>query len=105
VAELTVLVVEDEKSVLAAALYGYIAIAAPAGAWRQEWGDLLSAVPQVIICADNDAPGERAAYDRQQSIRRARIVTPPSGKDAFDYHLNIMYLAERQQRMREWLGV
>lgn len=83
----TVLVVEDEKSVLAALRYRLPAIAAPANSFKQEWAGLLSDVEQIVIVADNDGPGLTSAKKIERMLKRARVTVPPVGKDLFDYHL------------------
>lgn len=105
----TVLIAEDEKSVLAALRYRLTAIAAPAHAFRQDWVGLLSDVEQIVIVADNDEEGLLSAQEIQRLIKRARVTIAPEGKDLFDYHL---YLHERigdadmeKAAMLEWLEV
>lgn len=102
-----VLVVEDEKSVMAALHYRYTAIAAPANAWKAEWCNLLADIERIVIVADNDAPGRMSAAKIKTMLPRASIETAPEGKDLFDYHT---YLHERvgdkvavEREMREWL--
>lgn len=107
----TVLIVEDEKSVIAALRYRLTAIAAPANAFRREWAGLLSDIEQIVIVADNDEnqAGILSAQKIQKMIKRARIVMAPEGKDLFDYHLYLHNLlgdmeAERSN-MLIWLEV
>jgi hypothetical protein len=104
----SLLIVEDEKSVMAALRYRYTAIAAPANAWKPEWCHMLADVGRIVIVADNDAPGVASAKKIKAMIPRASIEVPPEGKDLFDFNL---YLCQRigdreveERTMREWLG-
>lgn len=85
-----VIIVEDEKSVMAAARLGFVAIGAPANAWREAWSMLLIDVPEVVIVADRDEAGQNAAHKRRDLLGRGRIVTPnmymPDGSFATDLH-------------------
>jgi len=105
----TVLIVEDEKSVMAAMRYHMAAIAAPANQFKPDWISLLSEVRRIIVVADNDEAGMTSAAHIQGMLTRALVISAPAGKDLFDYHL---YLHERiddrdveEQAMREWLGL
>lgn len=102
-----VLIVEDEKSVMAALQYRYTAIAAPANAWKREWSHLLADIERIVIVSDNDDPGLASAKKIKAMTPRAVITTAPEGKDLFDFHA---YMNERvgdneviTQAMRSWL--
>ena len=103
----TVLIVEDEKSVMAALRYKLAAVAAPANAWKADWCHLLADVDRIVIVADNDEPGMASARKIKGMIPRASIEVAPEGKDLFDFHL---YMHERvrdhdavDKAMRGWL--
>lgn len=100
-----VLIAEDEKSVMAAAVYGLTAISSPAGSWKQEWVHLLSRVRSVVILADNDAPGQEHAHRIQATLRRARIMTPDHDKDFFDFHQRLIGIPGTDGLIRDWLGL
>lgn len=82
-----VLIVEDEKSVLAATAHRLAAVAMPAGQFKTKWVPLFSDVPELVIVADNDDPGIASAEKIHGLLPRAAVVTTPVGKDLFDYHL------------------
>lgn len=80
------LIVEDEKSAMAAAACGIVAVAAPAGTKWEKWQDLLSGVERVIFVPDNDDAGIIATQNIRKVARRFEIRATPIGKDLFDYH-------------------
>lgn len=103
-----VLIVEDEKSVLASARYHIPAIAAPANQWKAEWSDMLAGITNIQIVADADDVGRASAEKIQRQIKRARVIEVPVGKDLYDFH---EYLLERievfevmDQALKEWLN-
>ncbi len=105
----TVLIAEDEKTVMAAMRHHLVAISFPANAWKKDWCNLLSDVKRIIIVADNDERGRESAAKINSMIRRARVVVPEYGKDFFDEHI---YYRERigdrdveTQAVRSWLGI
>lgn len=105
-----VLIVEDEKSVMAALRYGITAIATPANSWKKEWSDLLADVPDVIVIADNDDPGMTSAQKIARMIPRAIITSAPNThKDLFDFHLHLHECIGdkmvEQLAIQEWLGI
>lgn len=104
----TVLICEDEKSVLAALVSGITAIATPANTWKEEWCSLLAGVRRVVIIPDNDAPGLASAEKIKAMMRRAEIMVPPMGKDLYDLHQlwrqNIGDLKVLRLAMQDWLG-
>lgn len=103
------LIVEDEKSALAAAACGIVAVAAPAGTKWDSWLSLLSRVERVIIVPDNDDAGIIAANKIRQTARRFEVRAAPVGKDLFDYHESLF--REYQDRtairaiMKGWLDL
>lgn len=105
----TLLIVEDEKSVIAALTNGLSAISMPASQFKAEWASLVGSVKRVIIVADNDAPGLESADKLKALIRRAEIFIPPMGKDLFDLHTYwreaIGDLGVVKNAMHDWLGV
>lgn len=107
----TVLIVEAEKCAMYAFRHGLVAVAAPANTWRESWNSLLSYVPNVIVVADNDdnEVGMQSANAIKATVRRARIVIPPVGKDFSDYSLWLHEtLGDRDaetEQIREWLGI
>lgn len=101
------LIVEDEKSVLAATANKLTAIACPANAFKAEWVELLVSVPEIVIVADNDGPGIQSAEKIRNLLRRGTIVTTPTGKDLFDHHVYLKEqcgeLAVVSQAIRDWM--
>jgi len=105
-----VLIVEDEKSVMAALRYGITAVATPANSWKQEWGGLLADVPDVIVVADNDEPGMVSAQKIARMIPRATVISAPNKhKDLFDFHFHLHECigdkTVEQLAIQEWLGI
>lgn len=103
------LIVEDEKSVLAAYQYGLTAISCPANGFRAEWVPMLAHINNIIIIADWDDIGLASAYKLRGILRRARIVQAggffSDGRKALDLH--DMHVALRHQDdnwIREWLA-
>lgn len=105
----TVLIVEDEKSVIAAQTSHLIAVAFPANGWKEEWGPLFTSCKRIVIVPDNDAAGLANADKIKSMIRRAEIMVPPVGKDLFDLHVfwreSIGDLDVVRSAMYDWLGV
>lgn len=85
------LIVEDEKSVLAAHQCGLTAISTPASSFKAEWLPMLAHVPHIIVVADGDEPGIQSAEKIRGILRRAHIVEasaldPQTGDHAKDLH-------------------
>ncbi len=103
------LVVEDEKSVVAAETHRLAAIAAPARQFKAAWAELIAHVPRVIVVADRDPAGLESALALKALIPRAEITAPPEMKDLFDFHVYLMArVGERAvatRVMREWLDL
>lgn len=81
-----VLIVEDERSVIAAHTHKLAAVAMPASQFKPEWWKLFVAVPEIIIVADNDPAGLASAEKTRLILKRGTVVTVPVGKDLADYH-------------------
>lgn len=105
----TVLIVEDEKSVIAAHANGLIAVAFPANGWKEEWTPLFGSCKRIIIVPDNDAAGLASANKIKGMLRRTEIMVTPVGKDLFDLHTFWRESIGDQDVMRaamyDWLGV
>ncbi len=86
----TIYVVEGEKDVHAIEAAGGTATCNPGGAgkWRDEYSRALAGA-NVVIVADNDAPGLQHAHQVEASLlgvrANVRIVTARAGKDAADH--------------------
>jgi CHC2 zinc finger/Toprim domain len=86
----TILVVEGEQDVHTLEALGYVATCNPMGAgkWRAEYAETLRG-KNVIVFADNDAPGEKHAHRILQSLAgiaaTVRAVPVPVGKDVSDW--------------------
>jgi len=105
----TVVIVEDEKSVLAATRYHIPAIAAPANQWKTDWSAMLGGIGQIIIVADKDDAGRASADKIKRTLNRARVVEAPEGKDLFDYHeylhRHVEDITAMRPAMERWLGI
>jgi DNA primase len=106
----TVLILEDEKSVMAAMRYKLVAIAAPANAWKRDWCSFLHGTQRVIIVADNDDAGMISAAKIKAMMPRAEITSAPNNhKDMFDFHCHLFAsIGDRDVETRaiyDWLEI
>ena len=89
----TVLIVEDEKSVMMAWQFGYTAISIPANGFKPKWRLWLAMTKRVCFVPDNDKVGQEAAKGFRAIIPGAEMVWVPNVytdkgehvKDLFDY--------------------
>lgn len=104
-----VLICEDEKSVLAATAHGLAAVAMPASQFKASWATLFASVPEIIIVADNDAPGHASAAKVRGVLPGAVVMVTPVGKDFFDYALHLREscgtLEVAGAAIRDWLSI
>lgn len=90
----TVLIVEDEKSTIAAARLGFVAVGCPANAWKEWWSELLLNTREIVIVADRDEPGQESAEKVREMLGRGQVYTPLlymlDGNPAKDLHDELM---------------
>ncbi len=81
----------DAMSVSQAFGYDYpvIGVTAGCGSFQAEWVDLLKAVPKILICYDNDEPGQKGAWDVARRLGYAKCwnVKLEGVKDVNELHV------------------
>lgn len=99
-------IVEGEKDVLALEALGFLATCNTHGAsqagmapkWRQHHAHLVALFKRIIVIRDNDDAGQAHALAIHATLRHARIVTCPQGKDVSDF-----IAAVGPQEAKAWL--
>jgi DNA primase len=98
-----VVIVEDEKSVLACAVCGVVAVSVPANQWRAAYSTMLTHISEIIIVPDHDDAGDANAALISGMIRRATIAQPPYRFSDDGRHLTDLFDLYVEDRSLEWL--